>query len=34
MQWKRWMVLGLLALAVLALVPQHTQAAPQDWPAT
>src|SRR5512136_2876500 len=29
MQWKRWMALGLLALAVLAIVPQHTQAAPQ-----
>jgi LysM repeat protein len=29
MQWKRWSVLGLLVLAVLAIVPQHTQAAPQ-----
>jgi LysM repeat protein len=29
MQWKRWTVLGLLALAVLAIVPQHTQAAPR-----
>jgi LysM repeat protein len=28
MQWKRWLVLGLLALAVLAAVPRHTQAAP------
>ncbi len=28
MQWKRWTVLGLLALAVLATLPQHTQAAP------
>ncbi|HSD85725.1 MAG TPA: hypothetical protein VLG46_17815, partial [Anaerolineae bacterium] len=29
MQRKRWLVLGLLALAVLALVPRHTQAAPR-----
>jgi len=29
MQQKRWMVLGLLALAVLALVPRQTQAAPR-----
>jgi hypothetical protein len=28
MQWKRWMALGLLALMVVALIPQHTQAAP------
>jgi LysM repeat protein len=29
MQWKRWLVLSLLVWVVLALVPQHTQAAPQ-----
>jgi LysM repeat protein len=29
MQWKRWMALGLLALMIVALIPQHTQAAPQ-----
>ncbi len=29
MQWKRWTALGLLALAVMALVPRQTQAAPQ-----
>jgi LysM repeat protein len=29
MPWKRWMGLGLLALAVLAIMPRHTQAAPQ-----
>jgi len=29
MQWKRWMVLGVLALAVLASLPRHTQAAPR-----
>jgi LysM repeat protein len=28
MQWKRWIVLGLLALAFLAIVPPYTQAAP------
>ncbi len=29
MQWKRWTLLGGLALFVLALAPQQTQAAPQ-----
>jgi LysM repeat protein len=29
MQWKRWMVLGLLAVAVWAIVPQVTQATPR-----
>ncbi|CAG0936611.1 Muramidase-2 [Thermoflexales bacterium] len=29
MQWKRWLVWSLLALAVLAIVPRHTQAAPR-----